>query len=413
MAAAGKGSPMALASRNAILFIAVAILGISLPAAAASTAAQAAHTMRQAQAVTVFSGALRGASATSSTDVWAVGDQCPTCADPGTLTLHWNGTHWSMVPSPNPGPTRNVLNAVAAVSPSDAWAVGSFGNSGCQTAATLILHWNGTHWSKVASPNPGAACNELSSVSAVSATNAWAVGRSCTFAINTCHTLVLHWNGTAWSKMASPSPGAVVFDSLAGVSADSPADAWAVGGYCASSCARFKTLILHWNGTRWSTVKSPNPGVGFYLLNGASTRSPADAWAVGGSCATTCDIQKTVILHWKGTAWSKVASPSPGPAINGLSAVTALSPADAWAVGDYCIRSACGARNTLILHWNGTAWTRVPSPSPSPRGTGNALSGVGAVSANDAWAVGTYVDTTTGHNDTLMLHWNGTAWSRT
>lgn len=251
---------MALASKNAILFIAVAILGISLPAAAASTAAQGAHAMRQAPAITVFSGALRGVSATSSTDVWAVGDQCPQCNDPRTLTLHWNGTHWSMMPSPNPG---------------------------------------------------------------------------------------------------------------------------------------------------------PNPGVGFYLLNGASARSPGDAWAVGGSCATTCGIQKTVILQWKGTAWSKVASASPGPAINGLSAVAALSPADAWAVGDYCIRSACGARNTLILRWNGTAWARVPSPSPSSRGTGNALSGVGAVSAHDAWAVGTYVDATTGHNDTLMLHWNGTGWSRT
>jgi hypothetical protein len=40
------------------------------------------------------------------------------------------------------------------------------------------------------------------------------------------------------------------------VSADSPTDAWAVGSYCSSHCAenseRDKTLILHWNGTAWS-----------------------------------------------------------------------------------------------------------------------------------------------------------------
>ena len=77
-----------------------AILAASLPVAAASTAAQAARTVRHALADTVFSGALGGVSATSLTDAWAVGVQCATCGDPGTMTLHWNGTHWSMVPSP-------------------------------------------------------------------------------------------------------------------------------------------------------------------------------------------------------------------------------------------------------------------------------------------------------------------------
>jgi hypothetical protein len=123
-----------------------ALLAASLPVAATSTAAQAARTGGRAPAVPVFSGSLSGVSATSRTDAWAVGVQCPTCGNPGTMTLHWNGTNWSMVPSPDPGPKGNVLNDVADVSPSDAWAVGTYASSSCSTAAMVILHWNGTAW---------------------------------------------------------------------------------------------------------------------------------------------------------------------------------------------------------------------------------------------------------------------------
>jgi hypothetical protein len=40
------------------------------------------------------------------------------------------------------------------------------------------------------------------------------------------------------------------------------------------------TLILRWDGTRWSQVPSPNLSSYNYLL-GVDAVSPADAWAVG------------------------------------------------------------------------------------------------------------------------------------
>jgi len=95
--------------------------------------------------------------------------QCPSCGNPGTLILHWDGTSWSMVPSPDPGPKGNLLSAVAAVSPSDAWAVGTYANSMCSEAATVILRWNGTKWSQVKSPNSGA-CNFLDGINAMRST---------------------------------------------------------------------------------------------------------------------------------------------------------------------------------------------------------------------------------------------------
>jgi hypothetical protein len=53
-----------------------------------------------------------------------------------------------------------------------------------------------------------------------------------------------------------------------------------------------------------------------------------------------------------------------GPGVNNvLTGVTALSATDAWAVGYY----VKGAYRTLILHWAGTAWTKVPNPNASAR----------------------------------------------
>jgi hypothetical protein len=129
--------------------------------------------------------------------------------------------------TPNPG-LDNLLTGVSAVSSSDVWAVGYDGDSNAGTFQTLILHWNGAAWSQVSSPNPSSTTNQLYGVSAVSSTDAWAVGGYTSQTGGA--TLILHWNGTTWSKVASPNPGAG-FNVLYAVSADSGADAWAVGQF--------------------------------------------------------------------------------------------------------------------------------------------------------------------------------------
>ena len=65
-----------------------------------------------------------------------------------------------------------------------------------------------------------------------------------------------------------------------------------------------------------------------------------------------------------------------------LLGVSATSASNAWAVGFI----GGSPQQTLIQHWNGTAWKQVATPDPGP--VGNILDGVSAVSASDAWAVG-------------------------
>jgi len=275
-----------------------------------------------------------------------------------------------------------VLQSAAANSARDAWAVGRAGAEGCGCGKTLIMHWDGVAWSRVPSPNPGGPIGSLSAVAFTAARDGWAVG-----AIGD-RLLILRWNGARWRPVPSPTPpGGAILNAVAPVSATS---AWAVGAV--GGFARPRTLILRWDGARWRRVPSPTPPGGG-ILNAVAAVSATSAWAVGSSRGGA------LIERWNGRAWKLVR----GPASSDLEGVAAVSAASAWAVG---YNNGHGDKS-LILRLTATGWRRVPSPSPARRCIGAALSGVAATAAS-AWAVGGY-----GCGPrTLTLHWDGTAWKQ-
>jgi hypothetical protein len=282
------------------------------------------------------------------------------------LIEHWNGTQWSIVPSPNVGTDVAYLFKVSAVSASDIWAIGTRNNR------TLALHWDGTQWSVVATPNPGTNENYVVDVEAVSANDVWAVGyfRSGP----PYQPLAIHWDGTSWSQVPSPNPG-MYASLLTAVDAISANDIWAVGYALATHGGPGHTLTMHWNGSAWSVVPSPQ----FNQLYSVSAVSSNDVWAVGSTGVYQ------VILHWNGSAWSEVPSPDMGGDEIYLNDVVAISSKDAWAVG-YFLSFPFNDYMPLIFHWDGTQWSVVES---EPSGTSpNFLNAVAAVSATDVWATG-------------------------
>jgi hypothetical protein len=339
---------------------------------------------------------LLSVTGSSASNAWAVGETVTTPSR--SVVLHWNGRAWSKVTIPDP--SVNSVVGASAVSAGNAWLVGNQCPDQCtKPETTLILHWNGAAWSHVASPNPAGKVNFLSAVSASSSADAWAVGSTCTISTGSCVPLLLHWNGKAWARAASPAPGGS--ESLEAVATISPGDAWAVGRACDPVC--YQPLVMHWNGTKWSTSAVPSVGSGSSGLSGVAATSASDVWAVGRAD----DDAKTVILHWNGMKWSRPPSPDPGPE-NVLNGVTVTSPGNAWAVGGWCTTAACAVSHTLIAHWNGAAWSQVKSPSPGP---GSALADVAATSSSNAWAVGANCTDLGSQCEPIMLHWNGKAWS--
>jgi hypothetical protein len=325
---------------------------------------------------------LNAVAVVSANDVWAVGFSPHPSGTPQyirqTLIEHWNGSNWSVVPSPNPaGKTYVVLNGVDAVSASDIWAVGHSGDPSSIPLQTLTMHWNGKSWSIIPSPSPGTYNgNVLTAVSAISSNDVWAVGWYQSGQTGQeGGALTMHWDGISWTVVPNPSRW-----TLHGVAAISSNDVWAVG----------EQSILHWNGTSWSNVSFPlPPNEAYRILRGISATSASDIWAVGYAQWSYFDGNRYAPLtyHWDGTRWNLI--PNAGGLDELLSSVTAIAPNDAWAVGD----------NGQTQHWNGADWSRVAAPYP---GLGGRFNGVAAASARDVWAVGSYVD---GNQGNQWLTW--------
>ncbi|MDQ3929869.1 MAG: immune inhibitor A, partial [Chloroflexota bacterium] len=329
------------------------------------------------------SNSLNGVKAIASNDAWAVGDY----NNPGTgyqdaLTAHWDGSQWLVVPNPSYTQTFNTLLGVAAVSAREVWAVGYYQPQG-GIPRTLIMHWNGSQWSLSNSPNVGNGANYLRAVSASPSGDVWAVGHYVT-ASNTVEMLAVRNVNGSWVVVPGSGPGTSV-NRLYSVAAMTSSDVWAVGLYNEGNNTR--TLTMHWDGTQWSTVPSPNPNPNQQsVLNGVSGTGGSDVWAVG-SYFNSSAVEQTLVLHWNGQNWSIVPSPNHGTSDNSLYGVRAISADDAWAVGNWSYQvKVSRAPRTLALHWNGTQWSE--AALPALEGSTNLLKSVDAASADDVWAVG-------------------------
>lgn len=325
---------------------------------------------------------LASVSASSATDAWAV----------GKAVYHWNGAGWSLVPAPgigHPDPlgyADTTLRGVATIGPADAWIAGFSAFLG--TPQSLALHWNGTDWRTVPSPTVAGGSN-FEAVDALNANDVWAVGLRAGGLpefLSTAATFTAHWNGSAWSAVASPNVSNR-WHELLDVEMISSNDVWAVGD-SRNIGEDYRTLILHWNGSAWSVVSSPNEP-GDNILTGVSAHAPNDVWAVGSAWDGVTGRQ--IFLHWDGSAWSPVTGPGGSTACATCSNdVIAMGPSDVWAAG-----SSFG-------HWDGTRWTLVPVPSAAGA-IGSTVRSLAKVGTSEAWAAGSSFDAS-GGDDALAVH---------
>lgn len=224
---------------------------------------------------------LFGVQAVSANDVWAVGTASNDEGVFESLIEHWNGTTWSIVSSPNVSTYENILRDLAVVSANDIWAVGQYTNFASYATRAVTMHWNGTAWSIVANPGVGSGTNTLNGVDAVSASNVWAVGEFHAFSGGN-RALVEHWDGTAWNVVPISVPGAD-YAGLEAVDAISANDIWAVGYYEEQNSYTHQALTEHWNGTNWTRVRSAVVEEPYFDNDFVSVAAIAanDVWAAG------------------------------------------------------------------------------------------------------------------------------------
>ncbi len=165
-----------------------------------------------------------------------------------------------------------------------------------------------------------------------------------------------------WST-AQTEPWASTSDNLNGLALLSSSNGWAVGN---------AGTIEHFDGSSWNLIPSGTAADLFGVSFGPPTAPNANAgFAVGGSGGAA------VALFWSGFSWSLIMTGLSGPDAKKLSAVSAVSSTDAWAVD-----SVSGA----FWHWSGTAglgggWNEISSAA-------GGLNSVFMISSSEGWAVG-------------------------
>lgn len=215
-------------------------------------------------------GILRGVSAVSVNDVFAVGNG-------GLILRRQNGEDWASMTSG----TSSNLHAVWATSSSDVWVVGASG---------IVLHYDGTSWST------NTAITTTSTLNAVwtsSSSDIWIAGGSKTWRstdsganfTSTTHagivlsisgtsasdvciagengTKVRRWNGSSWTTM---SPGANTYFSVLDISTSN------------IHAAKIDTGTRKWNGSKWSSVAATGA-----VFSDLYAQSSTDLWGAGGT----------------------------------------------------------------------------------------------------------------------------------
>jgi hypothetical protein len=218
------------------------------------------------------------------------------------LLLHWDGTTWSKVSLP--WSTRGLgIDHVVATGSSSVWAVGTrFGTSptsGKPVETSVLEYWDGERWHAVRAPfGPD---DPVRGFTATSGRDAWAVGSASERSRGRVYTdaLAAHWNGSGWKLAPVPNRAGGSNSHLQSVVAVRPDDVWAFG----SSWTQAQTAVAlfeHWDGRSWTVMPGAAPDFGSGWLTAASDGT---AWAVNPS---SCD---NVLVRWDGTAWVYASHP--------------------------------------------------------------------------------------------------------
>ena len=237
---------------------------------------------------------LASVSCAAAGNCQAVGGSGTGADNQNTLAESWNGSKWTIVPSPSPVPGKpNYLASVACPATTECWAVGL--DFAVSEGAGLTEKWNGSKWSAVTTP--ASKGGELDGDGCFSKTNCMSTGIG-----DNLFVIGQHWNGSKWAAATPVNPSGAASSDLTAVSCPGGSACQAVGNNSDKT-----TLAEGWNGTKWAIESTPGiSGSSFAGLAGVACTSASNCWAVGeniGSSATDPLIEK-----WNGTSWSVAAS---------------------------------------------------------------------------------------------------------
>jgi hypothetical protein len=241
---------------------------------------------------------------------------------------------------------------------------------------------------------------QVTSITAVSSTDAWAAARTCAAPCSPASLVVQRWTGKKWISVPAPKGLTSSTTSLGGavVGASSATDAWVFAFLTQAASSR--TDALHWTGRRWTQTRFPP----FSEITSAAVFSSKDAWAFGtaGASAAPYDV------HYNGKHWRTARLPGSPQALSAVSAT------DMWAIGPTMAtaRKPLAAQHLIAMHWTGANWQTLALPKVTvPAGDYIVTGSIAALGSDNVWE--TYA---LGHAGPCCFsfggleHWTGAKW---
>jgi hypothetical protein len=298
---------------------------------------------------------------------------------------------WRVAATIAPHSEEVQLNAVTAIAPRNAWAVGPTGTS----TGNLVEHWNGTSWQQVAVPAAVLAKigDPLNYVSATSTSNVWAFNFNGNW---------LRFNGSTWTTGRVPTfPGGQTGLEIATGLAAGAQDAWLFG--LDSTSSKLISYAARFNGRAWQAISLPGP-VNSSDTYDASAVSANNIWAIAGGGPGTGTANG--LLHWDGIRWHMVTLPSFLASKTNLASVLALPGGDVWVAGG--IPGSSGSAQGVTALWNGHTWTVDKLPA-DPAAPDDVISDLVSDGSGGAWAMGFTASSCAGP----MWHYRSGNWTDT
>ena len=239
-----------------------------------------------------------------------------------------SGPSWTKVPFP--GQNGEEVVAAGASSAANVWAFTGGG------AASRALRWNGSHWS-VQRSFPA----QIGGAVVISASNVWVFGQPF---VPGSGLGAWHFNGHVWSRVRSGR-------GLEGGSGLSARNIWAFAG----------TKVAHWNGRTWASTSVAGLLPAKQQLNdpavvGIDAQAPGSVYAIGSGNAQD-EGGPTVILHYNGHSWRRVAEGSFGIGTSPLQQVSSDGHGGLWIP-----MPGFAGRPSFMVHYSGGRFTTVPLP---------------------------------------------------
>ncbi|ORT47809.1 hypothetical protein KBI5_17670 [Frankia sp. KB5] len=275
--------------------------------------------------------------ATGPDGIWAAGRRDLLDGRGGSVSVvvHWDGQSWTEVDHPDLG---RVVGATSRAR-DDVWMSGLHG----------LVRWDGARWERVGGSAPDRDCASVTAV----ADEVWTLVRPA----DTAQPLaVARWDGRTWARESLPLPasGATLHGCLHGCAPD---DLW-VSTVRALPSGDVESWVLHWDGTAWSRVGLPDlPGSDTEIIR-VHARGSGDVWLLGaGVRQAVRDRERTgLALHWDGSGWTRTTMSPQG--CGRLNSMLRTASGDLWAAG-----GGSGVPGFLI-RWDRAANTWISAQAP-------------------------------------------------